>query len=327
MDNPVFGSAVLVSGPESLLAERAVARLQRAALAERPDASVTQLQGAGLDAGTLAEAVGGSLLSSSSFVVISDAADLPHDLFDTVAGIAADPGPDCALVVVHPGGVKGKGLVDRLKKAGVAVVDCPAIKPWELPRFAAAEVRAAGGSIDPETAERLTQALGGDARGVAAAVRQLLSDTEDGVITAKVVNRYFVGRADVTSFAVADHVMAGRRTDALGALRWALDTGVAPVLITSALAGSLRNLGKYLEFQDSRMRAADLARAVGVPHWKVKDLARQASTWSPGAVARAIGLVAKADAAVKGAESDPAFALEQLVLSVTALPSPRARRW
>jgi DNA polymerase-3 subunit delta len=121
--------------------------------------------------------------------------------------------------------------------------------------------------------------------------------------------------------------MAGRRTDALGALRWALDTGVAPVLITSALAGSLRNLGKYLEFQDSRMRAADLARAVGVPHWKVKDLARQASTWSPGAVARAIGLVAKADAAVKGAESDPAFALEQLVLSVTALPSPRARRW
>lgn len=327
MDNPVFGSAVLVSGPESLLAERAVARLQRAALAERPDASVTQLQGAGLDAGTLAEAVGGSLLSSSSFVVISDAADLPHDLFDTVAGMAADPGPDCALVVVHPGGVKGKGLVDRLKKAGVAVVDCPAIKPWELPRFAAAEVRAAGGSIDPETAERLTQALGGDARGVAAAVRQLLSDTEDGVITAKVVNRYFVGRADVTSFAVANHVMAGRRTDALGALRWALDTGVAPVLITSALAGSLRNLGKYLEFQDSRMRAANLARAVGVPHWKVKDLARQASTWSPGAVARAIGLVAKADAAVKGAESDPAFALEQLVLSVTALPSPRARRW
>ena len=108
MDNPVFGSAVLVSGPESLLAERAVARLQRAALAERPDASVTQLQGAGLDAGTLAEAVGGSLLSSSSFVVISDAADLPHDLFDTVAGIAADPGPDCALVVVHPGGVKGR---------------------------------------------------------------------------------------------------------------------------------------------------------------------------------------------------------------------------
>ena len=83
--------------------------------------------------------------------------------------------------------------------------------------------------------------------------------------------------------------MAGRRTDALGALRWALDTGVAPVLITSALAGSLRNLGKYLEFQDSRMRAADLARAVGVPHWMVKDLARQASTWSPGAVARAIG--------------------------------------
>ncbi len=323
MNNPIFGRAVLVSGPESLLAERAVVRLERAALAERPDATPIHLSALGLDGGTLTEAVGGSLLSESAFVVISDAADLPHDLFDLVGGIAADPGPDSALVVVHPGGVKGKGLVDRLKKAKVEIIECPAIKPWELARFAASEVRVAGGSIDSDTAERLTQALGGDARAVAAAVRQLISDTEDGIITQQVVNRYFVGRADVTSFAVADHVMAGRRTEALGALRWALDTVVPPVLITSALAGSLRSLGKYFEHQDSRMRGADLARAVGVPPWKIKDLARQSSQWQPAAVARAIVRTARADAAVKGAESDPAFALEQLVLFVTGLQGRR----
>ena len=45
---PLFGAVTLVSGPETLLAERAVRGLTQQALAERPDASVTELEGAGV---------------------------------------------------------------------------------------------------------------------------------------------------------------------------------------------------------------------------------------------------------------------------------------
>ena len=319
----VFGRVVLVAGPESLLAERAVERQLRQALVERPGASVTRVEAVDLDAGGLTEVTGGSLFASDAVVVVQGLADLSPELFDAVVGFVTAPLDDLALVLVHPGGVKGKGLLDKLRKLGVEVLDCPAVKAWELPQFAAAEARLQGGRIDQPTAARLVEALGTDVRAVAGAVRQLLQDSEDQVVTEAAVRRYFAGRADVTSFTVADHVMAGRRDDALGALRWALETGVPPVLVTSALASALRGQGRYSDLAGQRMRDADVAREVGVPPFKVNDLVRHARDWTPRGLASGLQLVAEADAAVKGMAADPAFALESLVIGVSGL---RGRR-
>ena len=320
---PLFGAVTLVSGPETLLAERAVRGLTQQALAERPDASVTELEGAGVTAGSLNEATGGSLFAADSVVVIDPVSEVPADLYDTLAGYVGARMDDLALILVHPGGVKGKRLLDALKKAKVTTIDCPTIKAWELAQFAANEARHQGGRIDAGTAARLVESLGSDARAVAGAIRQLLDDTDDRVITEAAVRRYFTGRADVTSFTVADHVMAGRRNEALGALRWALDTGVAPVLVTSALANALRQQGRYTDLAGQRMRDGDVAREIGVPPWTVKDLVRLSRDWTPRGLADALRRVAAADAAVKGAAADPAYALERLVLEVAGL---RGRR-
>lgn len=317
-DRPLFGRTVLVSGPESLLAERAVERLVAAARRERPDAAVNRVEALTLDAGALAEVTGGSLFASDAIVVVNELSELPQDLFDAVELLVTAPIAEVALVLVHPGGVKGKNLLDRLKKARVATVECATLKPWELPQFAVNEARAAGGRLDQQAASVLVEALGADVRAVAAAVRQLLADSDEATITDAAVRRYFAGRADVTSFMVADHVMAGNRDQALGALRWALETGVAPVLVTSALAAALRNLGKFAEARDPRLRDADVARLIGVPPFKVKELARQVRDWTPRGLAESVQVVATADAAVKGAATDPGFALEHMVIQVTA---------
>ncbi len=311
-----FGRALLVTGPEALLAERAVSGFVSRAVAERPDAAVTRVEASGLDAGSLAEAAGGSLFASATVLVVTELAELPADLADQVVALAGDPGPDLALALVHSGGNKGKALLDRLRKLRLEVADHPSIKPWELPQFVAAEARRLGGRADAASAAVLVEAVGTDTRSLAAAVRQLLDDSADGLVTEAAVRRYFGGRAEVTSFAVADDTLSGRSDGALAKLRWALSTGVAPVLITSALSSNLRSLGRYLEGRDARLRDADLARAIGVPPWKLKDLSRLARDWSPAGIARAIQSVAVADAAVKGAASDPGFALEQVVLTV-----------
>ncbi len=313
--NP-FGRVLLVTGPESLLAERAVSEFVGLATRERPDASVTRLEAGQFDAGQLAEAAGGSLFASASVVVVTELGDLPADVADQVVALAGDPGPDLALVLVHGGGNKGRGVLDRLRKLRPEVADYPAFKPWEMPRFVAEEVRRQKGRADQAAANALVEAVGTDTRSLAAAVRQLLDDSADGLLTEAAVRRYFGGRAEVTSFAVADDVLGGRADGALGKLRWALSTGVPPVLITSALSSNLRSLGKYLGGRDARMRDAELARVIGVPPWKLKDLSRLSRDWKPQAVAQAIQVVAVADAQIKGAASDPGFALEQAVLKV-----------
>src|SRR4029453_4166632 len=105
-----------------------------------------------------------------------------------------------------------------------------------------------------------------------------------------------------------DAALAGRTGVAMEQLRWALATGVAPVLITSALASGVRGLGKLLT-AGSGQREADLARGGGGPPGKLKSMRSQARGWDQGSLATALKAVAAADADVKGAANDAALPL------------------
>jgi DNA polymerase III subunit delta len=312
----VYGTATLISGPEGLLADRAVAERIAAAQRSDPDVEVAQVEGAGLDAGTLAEITGASLFSSRRVAVIRDLGSVPAALHPTITDLAAERPEDLGLLLVHPGGNKGRGLLTALKKAKVETVDCQPPKPWELAKFVTAEAKRSGAAMDAETAQAVIDAVGHDLRTLASAVAQLASDSDGKQIERALVQRYFGGRAEVTSFAVADAALAGRTGQAMEQLRWALSTGVAPVLVTSALASGIRSLAKYVSYSGGGMRDGDLAREIGVPPWKVKTLRAQSRGWDDRALAHALRSVATADAEIKGAADDAEFALEQVVLAV-----------
>ncbi|QGN31756.1 DNA polymerase III subunit delta [Microlunatus sp. Gsoil 973] len=312
-----YGHVVLISGPESLLADRAVAERLDAARSQDPDVEIAQVDGGELDPGTFAEITGGSLFSSHRMAVIRDLGSTPADVQTAILSVVDKPLDDVGLVLVHPGGVKGKALMDRLKKARVETIDCPTPKTWDLPKLVAAEAKRVGASMDSETAQAVVDAVGHDLRSLASAVAQLASDSDQREIPRTLVHRYFGGRAEVTSFAVADAALAGRAGQAMEQLRWALSTGVAPVLVTSALASGLRGLGKYVSAAGGGMRDADLAREIGVPPWKLKTMRSQARGWDERGLAHALRAVATADAEIKGAADDAEYALERVVLAVT----------
>lgn len=307
----------LVVGPERLLAERAIAAVLARARAEDSTVEVDQASGAQLDPGRLVELTSPSLFSTKRAVVLDDLAELPSDLIGQVADLAKLVDADLALVLVHSGAARNKKLIEGVKAAKPVLVDCPAVKSWELPQFVTREVRRLGGSADAESPTLLVEAVGHDLRSLAAAVAQLLADSETGAISAAQVRRYFGGRAEVTSFAVADATLAGRTGVAMEQLRWALSTGVAPVLVTSAFASGVRGLGRLVGAPHG-LREGDLAREVGVPPWKLKSMRSQARGWDQRGLATALQAVATADGQVKGAADDAEFALEQLVLAVAA---------
>ena len=313
MADSLFGALVLIVGPEAYLAEQHLAELLADARAEFPMATVNTVDAALLTEGQLLEMTGSALLAAESVAVVTAVDLLPSELTDTLIGVAKDIPPETLLVVVHPGGVRGKGVLDKLKPLARRIIDSPALKPWELAKFATDRARRLGARLDGEAAQQLVDAVGSEARSIAGAVEQLASDSSAPTLTAAHVRRYFAGRAEVSSFAVADDVLAGNYGPAIEKLRWALSTGVPPVLVTSALAGQFRALGKYFEARADRRPEPAIAKDVGVPPWKLKDLARQARAWSPAAVGAAIKAVATADAAVKGAAVDAEFALERLL--------------
>jgi DNA polymerase-3 subunit delta len=182
----------------------------------------------------------------------------------------------------------------------------------------AEEVRHHGASIDKDAASFLVSAVGQDLRSLAAAADQLNNDYPDEALTVEKVRKYFGGRAEAKSFAVADAAFWGRRRVALEELRWAIDNGTAPVLVTSAFAGSARGVARYRSASRG-MREADLAREVGVPPWKLRTIRDQSRAWTDRGIALAVRAVAQADADIKGAAGDAAYTLERLVLTVTGL--------
>lgn len=330
MSGSVFGRVTLVTGAEGLLVDRAVSTALASARADQPEADLSEVEAGQLDGTSLAELTGGSLFATWQIAVIRDLASLPEDLHASVLALATHPVDEAAVVLVHGGGQKGKGLLDKLKKApAVDVTDCPQLKAYELPQFVSAEVRRAGARIDAPTTQFLLDAVGHDLRTLVGAISQLRADVdasaEPPVIDQTLIKKYFGGRSEVTSFAVADAALSGRTDDAMEQLRWALSTGVPPVLVTSALASGLRGLGKLI-CAPAGLRDNDLARSVGVPPWKLTSMRTQARGWNVGGLATAITVVAHADAAVKGAAVDPAYALERAVLQVTrSRGGPRSR--
>ncbi|CAL9417843.1 MULTISPECIES: DNA polymerase III subunit delta [Streptomyces] len=313
-DDPL-APVTLAVGQEDLLLDRAVRQVIDAARAADADTDVRELAPADLRPGTLAELTSPSLFAERKVVVVRDAQDLAADTVKDVKAYLGSPAEEITLVLVHAGGAKGKGLLDAARKAGAREVACPKMtKPADRQAFVRGEFRAAGRSATPEACQALVEILGSDLRELASACSQLTADVE-GTIDEAVVARYYSGRAEASSFTIADRAVEGRLPEALEALRWSLSTGVAPVLVTSALAQGVRGIGKLMSAPRG-MRPGDLARELGMPPWKIDRVRQQMRGWSAAGVSAALRAVAEADAAVKGGGDDPEYALEKAVITI-----------
>ncbi|WP_238993036.1 DNA polymerase III subunit delta [Jiangella aurantiaca] len=299
-----------------MLAERAAGAVVRAARAADPDADVSQVSGSELTAGALAEHVSPSLFATRRVLLVNDVQDVSEPVGDVLVGYVTTPIEGIHVVLLHPGGVKGKKLLTALRKAGVHEVPAERLtRPDDQVSFVRAEVRRNGGRIDEAAARQLVEAVGGDLRGLASAAGQLAVDAPDGQVTGQVVAMYFEGRAEVKGWVVADRAVEGRTGEAVEQLRWALETGTDPVLVTGALATSLRSLAR-LAGAPRGMRDADVARDLGIPPWKVRVLRGQLRGWTPTGLARAIRAVADADLAVKGGGNDSTLALTTALVAI-----------
>ena len=325
---PESTSAVtLVVGEEEFLVDRTVrelaaaARARVAAEAAGAEADVHDVDASALEPGELTSLTSPSLFGGGCVVVVRGAQNAVKDIAAELTRYAAAPAPDVMLILTHAGGAKGKALLTDLAKAGARSIDCPKVtRPSERAEFVRAEFRRAGRAADEGAVRALLEAVGSDLRELASAAGQLASDTE-GRISESVVARYYRGRAEATGFSVADHAVEGRLGEALEQLRWALATGVSPVLISSALASGVRLLGRVGAARNTPPAA--LAAEVGAPPWKIDRVRQQLRGWHPDGVARALQAVAEADAQVKGEGASPGYALERAIRRIAEARSER----
>jgi DNA polymerase-3 subunit delta len=317
-----MAAVTLVVGDEELLVARAV---QRAAAAGASDtvngvgATRYDVTAAELDVDAFTEMTSPSLFAEERVVIVRGLQDATKETLAALVSCAESGEAGVTLVMTHAGGAKGKPALEAVKGVGAQVVEVYKVKTTrDREQFVQAEVRAAGGSLDRDAAADLVAAVGTDLRELAIAAEQLVADVGRQV-TADDVATYHRGRAESTGFAVADRAVEGDLVAALETLRWAFATGVDPILVSSSLAANLRTIA--IVGAAGRGSPDSLAGPLAMPPWKIRRAQGWLRRWRPEAVAVAIRAVAIADADLKGAGDDAAYAVERAVLAVAEAAS------
>jgi len=311
---------VLIQGPEALLADRAITNVS----SRFPNAQISNLHADELEVGVITDSLAPSLFGDQRIVVIRDTQDLTAECADEVLAYLEDEDSNLLLVLWHKGGVKGKGLIDKVKKLQPEVFSAEAIKKdSEKAEFIRNEFKVLGRKITTEAVQALIDSLGSDLRELGAACSQLASDVAlQKTIDQDDVAKYQQGRVESTGFDVADAVVDGRTAEALISLRNALATGTDPVLIVSALASSFRTLAK-VSGSSKGLNPYELASSLALPPWQIEKARRQLSGWSESGLSKAVIALAALDADIKGAAADPKYALERALMTVSSARGTR----
>lgn len=304
----------LIIGSEGALADRAISKLTSQLKDEKCE--ITNLFAAETIVGDIADALAPSLFSERRALILRDLQDLPEENREEITRYLASPDETLTLIFVHKGGIKGKALLDAIKKVKPEIISCePLKKDVDKEAFIKELFLDLGRKASHGAVSALIGALGSDMRELRAAVSQIAADAPAGVIDEVIIDKFHQGRVETSGFDVADATLDGNLSAALIALRSALETGTDPVMITSAIASALRALAK-VSGANRGVKSFELAGQLGMAPWQIDKARRQLHRWSPGALADAVGAIAQADAEVKGAASDPIYALEKAITRI-----------
>lgn len=303
-------SIVFVSGPEEYLADRAIRSIRDQLKTIDAGVEVHELLAGDYVAGQLRALASPSLFMEPRLVFISGLEKCSDAMIEDGLSYLLEPSSETTIVLRHnSSSVRGKKLIDAIRASDNAIeISCTEIKKdSEKVAFIQSEFAAAGRKISPGAIRALNDAFADDLSELAAACSQLLSDQSESIDEAT-VDKYYGGRVETNAFRVADAALAGQSAEALALLRHALATGADPVPVVAAFAMKVRLMAKV--YGNKYASAAN----VGAQPWQIDRARKDLAGWSEDGLANAVMAIATADAAVKGMERDPVFALEKLVL-------------
>lgn len=307
----------LILGAEEFLAERAqhqiIGNIVQSAGQQVP---VTTLRAGEVTDGELLELLSPSLFAEERVVVLTHAHEAGEAAAQLLLRSAVDLPPGITLVIRHSGEGRQKKMATKLAKIAT-VHRADTVSRNKLPAFVTNEFRSYGVRPTPDVVTALLEGVGSDLRELASAVSQLVADT-DGNVTLSAVRTYHAGVAEVSQFDIADLACAGRVESAVASTRRALQLGMAPVRISSALANAVSAIAKLYSVRGA-INGQQLAPVVGLPPWKVEKTAALARRWRGSNVSRAVIVVAELDAAVKGEGLEPYYAVESAVRRIAEL--------
>ena len=253
--------------------------------------------------------------SDFRLVILENCDHLPKAVSEPIVEYLADPSPSTVCLVVAASLAKNTRLYKACAKiGGKAVVDCTPKKAWELPKQVAGMARAHGKTMGLSAAEALVSRAGESTRMLDNELKRLASMVEGPEITEADVERLVMRTAEVKPWDFLNAVSARDMARSLELL--ALQPDRSEVRLWSLLVTRIRELivAKAL---DARGAGRELAAALGVQAWQVKNHVGWSRRYTMDELVGALSSAVDVELALKGSR-DGALALRLWVIGIVA---------
>lgn len=309
-----------VTGEEDFLRDEAVAAIQHAVLGAGDDGSglapfnAARLYGDETDAAEILAAAAEAPVFATQRVVLVKAADkLPAREGEAVIPYLKNP---CESTVLVFTGVKVDGRTkfgQALKEAAV-VVDCSPLPDAQLSGWVQAQANRLGLRLTA-AAVQLLMDLGG-LYGIRGELEKLAAFVPAGQTADMAdVERIKGGEPGASVFDLAEAIGRQDRERVLRILRRNVEAGEAPLRILGSLAWQYRRLWRVKELSEERQHEGQIAKAVGLPPFRVREMLGQVRFYPTAHLRRALAGMFDTDSALKGGSAGAGErVLERLLL-------------
>ncbi len=203
------------------------------------------------------------------------------------------------------------------------VVECKRLYENQVPGWIVQRMRSRGKKIDTGAARMLAEHVGSDLGPLSNQIEKIITFVGDrDRVTSEDVAELTITDRTRTIFELTECIGRKDTTKALTVLNQLTNTGGEAVYIISMLAWQLRRLwkAKHVIARHSGSRGqgleSEVAKALGVSPYFVKDIIRQAAVFSDEDMGHRYRLLLECDIQLKSAPDDPMILLEKLMLNL-----------
>lgn len=229
-----------------------------------------------------------------------------------------------AVVIFVADELNGVRKMSKLLKENTTAVEFKALSDVELTNWARDKFADSGAEIDKVVLNQLIARIGPDVRRLTNEVNKLSTAAlPNKTITSELVDALVPDSREMNSFAFTDHLIAGRASQAVSALKKILDDGAEPLMLLGSLSYTYRRLlmAKDMMAQGSDRR--DVASVVKLRYNDQEPFFTAARRAKSSNLTKAIQRLAQTDLAIKtsvgGSTSGARMQIEMLVCELAGM--------
>jgi DNA polymerase-3 subunit delta len=234
-----------------------------------------------------------------------------------------NPSPS-AVVIFIADELNGVRRMSKALRDKASAVEFLPLTDADLAKWARGKITELGATIDDGALRHLVALVGPDVRRLTNEVEKISTAAlPDGVITFDLIDSLVPNQREVSNFDLTDHLLAGRRSQALKTLKKILDDGAEPLALLGLISYNFRRLLMAKEMMSHGADRTEVAKVVKLRYTDQEPFLTAARRSNDAVLTRAITRIADIDLAIKtsvggGGPQGARMQLEMLVCELAA---------